>query len=89
MESQLNYIIPYLRTVHAHGTKAYATVRSDVQQAYFNRIQEQLKGTVWSSGCSSWYLDANGHNSTLWPRLNTHFRKELNKFSITDLDLTV
>jgi len=88
MESQLNYIIPYLRAVHAHGTKAYATVRSDVQQAYFNRIQEQLKGTVWSSGCSSWYLDANGHNSTLWPRLNTHFRKELTKFSITDLDLT-
>lgn len=85
MESQMNYVIPFLKTVHNSGEHAYASVRSDVQRVYFNRIQEQLKGTVWASGCSSWYLDEHGHNSTLWPRLNTQFRKELKKFSEADL----
>jgi hypothetical protein len=27
-----------------------------------------MRNTVWSQGgCRSWYLDANGRNSTLWP----------------------
>lgn len=88
MESQLNYVLPFLHAIQGRGEKAYASVRNDVQQEYFNRIQEQLKGTVWASGCNSWYIDENGHNSTLWPRLNTDFRKELKKFSAEDLELS-
>lgn len=25
--------------------------------------------TVWTTGCASWYLDATGRNSTLWPEI--------------------
>ena len=28
-----------------------------------------MKRTVWTTGgCASWYLDAHGRNTTLWPR---------------------
>jgi hypothetical protein len=30
-------------------------------------LHEKMKGTVWMTGCKSWYLNANGTNSTIWP----------------------
>jgi hypothetical protein len=37
-------------------------------QARFNQeLQERMKKTVWMSGCKSWYQDARGKNTTLWP----------------------
>ena len=27
----------------------------------------RMADTVWSTGCSSWYLDETGRNATLWP----------------------
>ena len=42
-------------------------VRKDRMKRYSNVIQEGLEGSVWSSGCDSWYLDANGKNTLNWP----------------------
>ncbi len=37
-------------------------------QAQFNeRIQRDMQNTVWSSGCRSWYQQADGRNFTIWP----------------------
>lgn len=36
-------------------------------------VQQRMRGTVWTSGCSSWYLDANGRNTTLWPGFTFEF----------------
>jgi hypothetical protein len=31
---------------------------------------------VWNTGgCTSWYLDANGRNTTVWPGTTAEFRK--------------
>ncbi len=37
------------------------------QDAYNSKMQSALSGAVWSRGCKSWYLDAQGRNITLWP----------------------
>jgi cation diffusion facilitator CzcD-associated flavoprotein CzcO len=87
MESQMNYVVSFLKALDQQGDKAYASVRPEVQQRYVERIRQQLQGTVWYSGCNSWYLDENGHNSTLYPRLNTHFRKETRKFDPAELEI--
>ena len=40
-----------------------------------------MKRTVWTTGgCASWYLDAHGNNTTLWPRTTFAFRGELREF---------
>jgi hypothetical protein len=36
---------------------------------------------VWvDGGCSSWYLDAHGNNSALWPTFTMPFRRRLRRF---------
>ena len=50
-------------------------VREEAQAAYNARIDARMRGTVWSSGCASWYLDATGRNATLWPDWTWRFRR--------------
>ena len=38
-------------------------------------------GTVWVTvGCTSYYIDRNGHNSALWPTFTWPFRRRLREF---------
>jgi hypothetical protein len=59
--------------------------RPAVQEAYNAGIQEQLRGTVWNTGgCSSWYLDDRGRNTTLWPTFTFRFRSLVRRFRPDD-----
>jgi cyclohexanone monooxygenase len=51
-----------------------------VQARYNARVQERLKGTVWSSGCMSWYLTRTGKNTTIWPGFTFEFRRLTRRF---------
>jgi len=33
-----------------------------------------------SGGCRSWYLDATGRNSTLWPGSSWSFQRQVSRF---------
>ena len=43
-------------------------------------IDERMQGTVWNTGCASWYLDATGRNSMLWPDWTWRFRQRTANF---------
>jgi cation diffusion facilitator CzcD-associated flavoprotein CzcO len=74
IESQCNYVLDALRLMEAGGA-AELEVRAEAQAAYNAGLQEQMRGTVWTSGgCASWYLDARGRNTTLWPTFTWPFR---------------
>ncbi len=48
-------------------------------------MQEALQRTVWNNGgCSSYYLDRNGRNSTAWPWSTFEMRKRLSRFRAAD-----
>lgn len=87
MEAQFDYIVDALATMDARGATAF-DVREDVQRAYNAELQSKLDGTVWSSGCSSWYLDAKGNNTTLWPTFTFTFRKRTKHFDAAAYRLT-
>jgi hypothetical protein len=55
-----------------------------VAAAYNLRLQRKLPGTVWGSGCSSWYLDSAGRNLTLWPGFTFQFRRRTRRFRRRD-----
>ena len=75
IESQCNYVLSALRLMDERGA-AELDVRPEAQAAYNARVQEQMRGTVWTSGgCASWYLDAHGRNTTLWPSFTWPFRE--------------
>jgi len=65
IEAQLNYIIDALRRI---GRNRTIEVREDVQRRFNERIQAKMPKTVWTTGgCASWYIDAKGRNTTIWP----------------------
>jgi cation diffusion facilitator CzcD-associated flavoprotein CzcO len=73
IESQLAYIIDAIGQMEAAcGAR---DVRPDVAAAYNARLQRRLPGTVWGTGCRSWYLDSAGRNLTLWPGFTFDYRR--------------
>lgn len=81
MESQMHYVMQYIGHLEAQGEGTYLDVKAQEQQAYNNKLQQQFEGTVWSSGCKSWYLNKAGKNTTLYPRLASTFRTETKHFT--------
>ena len=77
IESQVNYLLDYLRVLDQAGDEqAFLDVKPAVQQAYNAAIQAKLAGTVWASGCQSWYQDSRGKITTIWPGLTVSFRRQ-------------
>ncbi len=80
IESQLAYVLGALEYLRESGTAA-VQVRGEAQASYNADVQKRMRGTVWTTGgCTSWYLDRNGRNSTLWPDFSFRFRRELRAF---------
>jgi cation diffusion facilitator CzcD-associated flavoprotein CzcO len=66
IECQVHYVLGCLRELRARGADCLDL--DPAEQARFNRrVQQALVGTVWNSGCRSWYQQADGRNFTIWP----------------------
>jgi cation diffusion facilitator CzcD-associated flavoprotein CzcO len=80
IESQVAYVLGALRAMRARGAQTLE-VREDAQAAYNAELDRMTEGTVWvSGGCTSYYIDRNGHNSALWPTYTWPFRQRLRHF---------
>jgi cation diffusion facilitator CzcD-associated flavoprotein CzcO len=79
IESQLPYILQLLSHMRSRDLHSLE-VRKQVQADYNDRLQAQLRGSVWSSGCRSWYLHDSGKNTTLWPGMSFSFRRRTKRF---------
>jgi cation diffusion facilitator CzcD-associated flavoprotein CzcO len=66
IEAQVRYVSRCLRLLRRRPGSTLA-VRPAAQRAFNDRLQARLAGTVWSTGCRSWYLDESGRNRTIWP----------------------
>ncbi len=80
IESQLAYTVDALRYLRRSGATA-VEVRPQAQVAYNDAVQSRMDRTVWNAGgCVSWYLDAQGRNTTLWPTFTWRFRRATRTF---------
>jgi cation diffusion facilitator CzcD-associated flavoprotein CzcO len=86
LESQMAYVMSALDEMEARGV-ASVEVRPEVQEAFNAELQERLRGSVWNSGCSSWYLDRNGRNSIQWPGFTFEFRRRTRRFEVGEYRL--
>jgi cation diffusion facilitator CzcD-associated flavoprotein CzcO len=87
LESQMAYVMGALEAMDERGA-ACAEVWPHVQQAFAEEMQERLKGSVWNSGCSSWYLDRHGRNSLQWPGFTFEYRRRTRRFDAEEYRLT-
>ncbi|MBF6424463.1 NAD(P)/FAD-dependent oxidoreductase [Nocardia cyriacigeorgica] len=88
IESQINYIADALATFDKQDLRT-VEVRREVQDRYNAELQRKLAKSVWmTGGCSSWYLDKHGNNTTLWPDFTFEFRRLTKQFDVEAYDTT-
>jgi cation diffusion facilitator CzcD-associated flavoprotein CzcO len=80
IESQVAYVADALRTMRRRGART-VEVHEEAQSSYNRELDQLTRGTVWvTGGCASYYIDRNGHNSTLWPYFTWPFRTRTRAF---------
>ena len=82
IESQVAYISDAVRNMDDRGL-AVLSARADSTADYNADVQAKLGRSVWNSGgCRSWYLDAAGRNTTLWPDFTFRFRRATRRIDL-------
>ncbi|MFC9814799.1 flavin-containing monooxygenase [Streptomyces virginiae] len=96
IESQLNYMADYLRQLTVLGGNGAAgkagrvalAARPSAVNAWNRKVQARMERTVWNTGgCTSWYLDENGRNTTVWPGTTGEFRRETRTVDLAEYEV--
>lgn len=66
IECQVRYILECMEKIQEHEAD-YIDCKPEALEAFDREVQNNLEGTVWTSGCQSWYQQADGRNVALWP----------------------
>jgi cation diffusion facilitator CzcD-associated flavoprotein CzcO len=86
IEAQIAYLRRALRYRRQHGLGTLEPTER-AQAAYIAAVDRGTEGSVWTAGgCLSWYVDATGRNSTLWPGSVRAYQRRLARFEIGDYD---
>ncbi|HEY7952190.1 MAG TPA: NAD(P)/FAD-dependent oxidoreductase [Solirubrobacteraceae bacterium] len=80
VEAQARYVLEAVRAMDARGL-ASVEVRAEVQERFNEQVQQALQSTVWNAGgCSSYYMDKNGHNAAIFPWSTIEYRRRTGRF---------
>ncbi|RZU15199.1 NAD(P)/FAD-dependent oxidoreductase [Streptomyces sp. BK239] len=91
IESQLNYMADFLRQLDVlggPGVRAALDARPSAVHAWNRRVQDRMRRTVWNTGgCTSWYLDPEGRNTTIWPGTTSEFRRATRRVDLAEYEV--
>ncbi len=80
IEAQLRYLLGALDHLASTGVTAIEPTAL-AQQRFADAMDRRMAGTVWTAGgCRSWYQDATGRVSALWPGTTVRYRWRLRRF---------
>ena len=82
IEAQVHYIVGALGFLQ-RSSKTTLRLRPVAQADDYAQVQEKMKGTVWVSGCHSWYQNASGRIDTLWPDFTWRYWWNTRRFDAT------
>jgi len=85
IECQTNYIRQCLEELDERDAE-WMDVRTEVQRDFIAGLRDRMVGTVWKSGCDSWYLEEDGKNTTLWPGYTFEYWLETRSMDPEDFD---
>lgn len=87
VEAQCRYIADALRTMR-RGKIASVEVRLDVETAWKDDADRVTSRSVQNTGgCSTYYLDATGHNGAIWPGSMTNLWRTMKRFDASSYHL--
>ena len=74
IEAAVAHVIAALDAMRVSGASRIEVGR-EVEEAFNRELRTALAGTVWHTGCESWYLDENGNDPNQWPWLWSTYRR--------------
>jgi cation diffusion facilitator CzcD-associated flavoprotein CzcO len=83
LESQIGYVVGAVLELQRNGAR-YLDVRRDVHDRFSAEMQRRLAGTVWTAGCSNWYVTESGKVTNNWPGVAFEYRHRTRRFRIAD-----
>ena len=84
IEAQIEHLRQLLRYRRAQGAVAVEP-RAERQAAFVAEVDRGSEGSVWTAGgCLSWYTDATGRNSALWPNSVRAYQRRLRQLDPGD-----
>ncbi len=74
IECGMNHVISALDELGRAGA-GRIELRPETAAAFDRELRAALAGTVWHTGCTSWYVDENGNDPNQWPWLWRTYRR--------------
>lgn len=76
IENQVEYVVKCIKKMDDKDAK-YMDIKVTEQTSFNEGLQSRFKGTVWTSGCQSWYQAGDGKNFFIWPGSTLRYQREL------------
>ncbi|HEV2814581.1 MAG TPA: NAD(P)/FAD-dependent oxidoreductase [Solirubrobacteraceae bacterium] len=74
IEANVKHVISALEELDRADARRIEVSRR-AAEAFDRELRAALAGTVWHSGCTNWYVDADGNDPNQWPWLWSQYRK--------------
>jgi cation diffusion facilitator CzcD-associated flavoprotein CzcO len=84
IEAQARYAVDAIAQMRRADLDAI-DVRPEVEQAFHADLAKRMKGTVWTSGCNSWYMAPDGE-VLLWPGFTFDYWRRTRHVALSDYD---
>jgi hypothetical protein len=85
-ELQIDYILQLIELVAGGHCDQVCASRSATER-FNSAIAEAMQGTIWVTGCRSWYLNETGRPAT-WPWNLQRFVDEMQTPDLDDFELS-
>ncbi|AWB93595.1 flavin-containing monooxygenase [Aeromicrobium chenweiae] len=84
IEQQTKFVIRLLDEMDRLGAVA-AEPTKQAQDEFNEEVQRLVEKGIWTQGgCTSWYLDSQGKNRTIWPKFTFQYWWETRKVNVPD-----
>jgi cation diffusion facilitator CzcD-associated flavoprotein CzcO len=86
LEAQVGWVVQAVRALRDRRLRRM-DVRPEIAAAFDAWVQRRLGGTVFATGCHSWYLTERGRDTQNWPASTLTFRRRLRRLRIEEFEL--
>ena len=86
VEQQVAHMMRLVETLFRRGLRSVA-VRPAAMAAYNERLQADLGGSVWKTGCRNWYMTERGKITNNWPHSTIAWRRRTRQIDLDDFEL--
>ncbi|CAO0795316.1 unnamed protein product [Mucor circinelloides] len=84
IEAQVSFAINCIKKLIIEKKMTAVEPTLEAQSAYMGQLRSDLKGTIWTTSCNSWYKNSSGQVTNIYPNTVTRFRHTLGKFNEED-----